>query len=228
MISIVIPTYNEAENIADLVVRVKRSLPEPYELIFVDDGSPDGTALIAEKLAAAHPIKVVQRGKKLGLASAVLEGFKVASGDLLCVMDSDLSHPPEILPLLLMTLKEQNADIVIGSRFTQGGRIENWPQKRLMATNLAILSVRPLTSVKDPMSGFFLLKKSVVDQVDLIPRGFKILLEILVKGKYTKAVEYPIVFKDRIFGESKINPRVYMDFSAQLWDLYRYKLKSCR
>ena len=223
MISIIIPTYNESKNIEELVVRIKKCLFDRYELIIVDDGSPDGTGRIAEELAANHPIKVVHRAKKLGLASAVLEGFKVACGELLCVMDSDLSHPPEIIPLLLKTLKEENADIAIGSRFTKGGAIENWPKKRLIATNIAIKSVRPLTSIKDPMAGFFLLKKEVIQNVKLIPRGFKILLEILVKGRYKKAVEYPIVFKDRIYGDSKLSSKVYLEFAAQLWDLYCFR-----
>ena len=205
MLSIIIPTYNESKNIKELVDRIKQSLSDDYEIIIVDDGSPDGTSEIAAKLGGEHPIKVINRGKKLGLASAVLEGFKLASGDLLGVMDADLSHPPEILPLLLKDMQEQAADIVIGSRFIEGGRIENWPKKRLIATSVAILSVRPLTPIKDPMSGFFILKKEVIDQVALIPRGFKILLEILVKGRYKKAVEHPIVFKDRVFGDSKIS-----------------------
>jgi len=225
MISIIIPTLNEAKNITDLVMRIKACLSVPYELIIVDDASMDGTGAIAEKLARDYPIKVVHRDKKSGLASAVLDGFKVASGDLLGVMDSDLSHPPEILPQLIKNLELQGADIIIASRFIKGSGIENWPLKRLLATNLAMLTVRPLTSVKDPMSGFFILKTDVIRDVPLIPRGFKILLEILGKGKYKKVVEFPYVFKDRIYGSSKLNPRVYLDFIEQLFDLYLYKIK---
>jgi len=199
MISIIVPTYNEAKNITDLVVRIKNSLPGKYEIIVVDDGSPDGT---------------------------VLDGFKIASGDLLGVIDSDLSHPPEIIPLLLKEMEKQNADIIIASRFAKGGGTDNWPKIRLFATNVAMLSVRLLTSVKDPMSGFFIFKKSVIEDTKLIPRGFKILLEILVKGHYTKAIEFPFVFKDRIHGKSKIDLKVYTEFTAQLIDLYFYKLKN--
>jgi len=226
LISIIIPTYNESKNITGLFERIRASLIDGYELIIVDDASPDATGMLAEKLSCEHPVKVLHRSGKLGLASAVLEGFKLASGDLWCVMDSDLSHPPEMIPVLLKTLKEQEADIVIGSRFAKGGSIENWPLKRHIATKIAILSVRPLTPVKDPMSGFFMLKKEVVENVNLIPRGFKILLEILVKGRYEKVIEVPIVFKDRIHGESKVDPKVYLEFSAQLWDLYCHKLKN--
>jgi len=225
MVSIIIPTYNESKNLLELVERIHKCLSVQYELIVVDDGSPDGTGLLAQKLVTEYPIKVIHRSGKLGLSSAVLEGFKLATGELICVMDADLSHPPEIIPLLLLNLEQQGADIVIGSRFVKGGAIENWPQKRLIATSIAIFSVKLLTPVKDPMSGFFLLKRDVIQNVKLIPRGFKILLEILVKGRYKKAVEIPIIFKDRIYGDSKVNPKVYLDFLAQWWDLYLYKLK---
>ncbi len=226
MISIIIPTYNESGNITSLVTRIKACLSVPYELIIVDDGSPDGTGALAEKLAQDHPIKVVHREKKSGLASAVLDGFKVTSGELLCVIDSDLSHPPEIIPLLIKDMELQGADIIVASRFIKGSGIENWPKIRLLGTNLAMLSVKPLTRIKDPMSGFFILKTSVIDNTPLIPRGFKILLEILVKGRYKKAVEFPFVFIDRVYGSSKLNPRTYLDFIEQLFDLYLYKLKS--
>ncbi len=224
MISIIIPTYNESKNITDLVMRIKKSLFEKYELIIVDDASPDGTGAIAENLAKDHPIKILHRDKKLGLASAVLDGFKVASGELLCVIDSDLSHPPEIIPLLIKDLEMHDADIIVASRFIKGGGIENWPKIRLLGTNLAMLTVRPLTSIKDPMSGFFILRKNVIYNTKLIPRGFKILLEILVKGKYKKAIEFPFVFIDRVHGRSKLNSRTYLDFTLQLFDLYLYKL----
>jgi len=226
MISIIIPTYNESKNIQELVERIKKCLLIPYEIIIVDDGSPDGTGLLAEKLAIEHPIKVIHRPNKLGLASAVIEGFRVATGDLIGVMDSDLSHPPEIIPNLLFELENQNADIAVGSRFAPGGAIENWPKKRLISTNIAMMTVRLLTSIKDPMSGFFILKKDVIHNVPLIPRGFKILLEILVKGRYQRAIEYPIIFKDRVYGASKLSSKVYWEFAAQLLDLYSYKFKS--
>lgn len=224
MISIIIPTYNELENITELVVRIKACLSEDYELIIVDDGSPDGTGLRAVTLVADHPIKVIQRGKMLGLASAIIDGFKLSCGDLICVMDSDLSHAPEIIPMLLQNLKQNNSDIVIGSRFTKDGKIENWSRLRLLATRLATLSVWPLTHVKDPMSGYFLFKRVVIQNVELIPRGFKILLEILVKGRYKKVTEYPIVFKDRVYGDSKLNLKIYMEFLVQYFDLCCHKL----
>ena len=224
MISIIVPTYNESKNLLELMTRIKRVLYEPYEIIIVDDGSPDGTGDLAQQLSAQFPIKLIQRGGKKGLASAVLDGYAQAKGDLWCVMDSDLSHPPEVIPLLIRNLREQQADIVIGSRFVKGGEIENWPKERLMGTNTAMLSVRILTPIKDPMAGFYLLRKEVVQGVNLSPRGYKILLEILVKGRYSKAVEIPITFKDRVYGQSKLNLKVYLEFMIQLGDLYCYKL----
>ncbi len=224
MISIIIPTYNEAKNITDLAVRIKGCLSEKYELIIVDDSSPDGTGTIAEELGREHPVKVIHRQKKLGLASAVIEGFKSASGELICVIDSDLSHPPEIIPLLIKDLEAQSADIIIASRFLTGSRIVNWPRIRLLGTNLAMLAVRILTPVKDPMSGFFIMKRKVIFETPLIPRGFKILLEILVKGKYKKAVEFPFVFLERVHGDSKLNLMTYVDFIVQLSSLYWYRL----
>ncbi|MDD5432834.1 MAG: polyprenol monophosphomannose synthase [Candidatus Omnitrophica bacterium] len=225
MISIIIPTYNEAKNIKELVFRIKNCLSREYELIIVDDASPDGTGKIAEELSNNHPIKVIHRKARLGLASAVLDGFKEVSGDLLGVIDSDLSHPPEIIPLLVENLEKQNADIIIGSRFIKDSGIENWPKKRLLATNLATLVVRPLTNISDPMAGFFILRRSVIHNVGLVPRGYKILLEILVKGRYKKAVEFPIVFKDRINGSSKLNLKIYLEFIVQLGTLYFYKIR---
>jgi len=227
MISIIIPTYNEAGNIKELIERIENCLSESHELIIIDDASPDQTAKIAEELARKFPIKVIRRLGKLGLASAVLTGFRAASGDLLCVMDSDLSHPPEIIPALLENLKTKNADIVVASRFIEGSGIENWPKLRRLNTALASLVVRPLTGVKDPMSGFFLLKRETVQNINLVPRGYKILLEILVKAKYSSVFEFPFVFKDRICGKSKLNLKIYWEFVMQLFSLYAYKLGKC-
>ncbi len=225
MISIIIPTYNEAENIKELAVRIKNCLFKEYELIIIDDASPDGTGRVAEGLFPDHPVRVIHRKQRLGLASAVLEGFKAASGNLLCVIDSDLSHPPEIIPLLVERMEKEGVDLVIGSRFIEHSGIENWPKKRLLATNFATLIVRPLTRVRDPMAGFFILRRSVIQNAKLVPRGYKILLEILVKGKYNKAIELPIVFKDRIRGSSKLNLKIYLEFAVQLSGLYFYKIK---
>lgn len=226
MISIIVPTYNEASNITELVIRISKALTIDYELIIVDDGSDDGTGKIAEDLSKRYPIKVLHRGGLLGLSSAVIDGMKICSGGFIGVIDADLSHPPEMIPILLRNIVENNADIVIASRFVNGGGVENWPKKRLMLTKTAQFIVRPLVGdIKDPMSGFFILRRTILSIDQLVPRGFKILLEILVKSRCSKVIECPFVFKDREHGVSKLTPKVLKDFIRQLSDLYFYSFR---
>jgi len=226
MLSIITPTYYEAKNISNLIVRINNSLMGyEYELIIVDDASLDGTSGIARELSKNYPLKVILREKRLGLASAVVDGFKIACGDLLCVIDSDLSHPPEIIPEFIKELETQNADIVVASRAIKDGGTENWPANRRLISYLATLLAKPLTTIKDPMSGFFILKREVIDDIKLVPKGYKILLEILVKGKYNKVVEYPFIFKNRTTGSSKLNFKIYLESLIHLINLYFYKIK---
>ena len=224
-ISIITPTYDEAKNIKKLASRINKSLSNKnYELIIIDDNSPDGTGEIAEELSKKYPVRVIHRKRRLGLSSAVIEGFKAAEGYLICVIDADLSHPPEIIPKLTERLKTQTADIVIASRLIEGGGTENWPKKRKITSFIATALARPLTNVNDLMSGFFLIKKEVIKNVKLIPRGYKILLEILVKGRYKKIVEYPFIFKDRTAGSSKLNFKTNLEYLRQLVHLYLCKI----
>lgn len=163
MISIIVPTYNEAGNIKKLVPIVALELSSyNYEILVVDDSSPDGTAEVSEKLAEKYPVRVIKRGSKLGLASAILEGFKQACGDVLGVIDADLQHPPRYMKEFIKAIDE-GCDIVIGSRYVEGGEIEGWNKKRILISKGAILLTRPLIfGVKDPISGYFFLKKSVI------------------------------------------------------------------
>ncbi len=226
MLSIIIPTYNEANNITAVVKQIHASLKKiKHEIIIVDDNSPDQTAHIAQKLAKKFPLKVIVRTKDKGLAKSVLDGFKQAQGDTFVVMDADLSHPPEVLPRLYNELKKTNADIVVASRLVPGGGVEGWPKTRRLTSYVAAMLAKPLTSVKDPMSGFFLLKKEVIQDVPLSPLGYKILLEILVKGKYATAKEIPYTFKDRTAGVSKLNARVNFEYLLHIARLYLYKLR---
>jgi len=193
MLSVITPTYYEAENIPDLILRINNSLMNyKYELIIIDDASLDETGRIVRELSKNYPLKVIHREKRFGLASAVVDGFKIACGDLLCVIDADLSHPPEIISLLIKHLEIQDADIIVASRFVTCGGVENWQVERRLISYLAKLLVKPITDIKDPLSGFFILKREIIDNVELAPRGYKMLLEILVKGKYNKVVEYPL------------------------------------
>lgn len=227
MISVVIPTYNEAENIKKLVPMIDEILVKyTYEIIVVDDNSPDGTAKIAKRLAEYYPIRVLVREKKKGLASAILYGFMNASGDVLGVIDADLQHPPELLGKMAKKI-EEGCDIVIASRYVEGGGIEGWTFYRRLISKGAILLARPLIdSVKDPMSGCFLLRKEVIDGINLNPTGYKLLLEILVKGKYVKVAEVPYVFRERIYGQSKLGIGEMLRYVYLLLHLYSYKTRN--
>ena len=223
-LSIVVPTYNEAENIRELIERTEVSLKGlDFEIIVVDDSSPDGTAEIAEELGKAHGnVKVVKRPKKMGLASAVLEGVKAARHDFVAVMDADLQHPPELLPKLLEKARE-GYDVVIASRYIEGGGVEGWGFWRKLISKGAILLAHMLfpkaRAVKDPMSGFFLFKRDVVKDIKLELLGYKLLLEVLVRGRYDKVAEIPYVFRKREKGESKLGLREIFDYVVLLLKL---------
>lgn len=225
-----IPTYNEKDNLQELVTRIESSCSSSgieSEIVIVDDNSPDGTGTQADELARDHRMKVVHRTGKLGLSSAVLEGFKVASGDILAVMDADLSHPPEKIPEMASKISSGEAEIVFGSRYVPGGSVENWPFHRRIISKGATMFARGLTKIKDPMSGFFMLKRGVIEGAELNPVGYKIGLEILVKGKYSKVVEVPIHFANRKAGKSKLGAGEmlkYIDHTIMLHEHKRFWL----
>ena len=206
--SLVVPTYCESQNIAILVEKVHQSLSSySYELVVVDDNSPDGTSEIANSLSQQYPVRVITRRNERGLASAVVEGFKQARGDILGVIDADLQHPPEVIPELLETVMS-GADVVIASRYVEGGGSEGWSASRKIISKgsklLAQVLLPAARGIKDPLSGFFLLRKEVIDGVELSPTGYKILLEVLVKGKATEVAEVPYIFKVRERGTSNL------------------------
>ncbi|MBI5397879.1 polyprenol monophosphomannose synthase, partial [Candidatus Woesearchaeota archaeon] len=162
-ISIIVPTYNEAKNIQKLLRQVHASMKQyPYEILVMDDNSPDKTAAKAKELANKIPVRPIVRKKDRGLAKSVVDGFKHARGNLLIVMDADLSHPPQILPKLIEKQKRSKADIVVASRLIPGGGTENWPRSRKLTSYVEGVLARPLTQIKDPMSGFFLFNKNVI------------------------------------------------------------------
>jgi len=227
-LSIIVPTYNEAENIGELIERIETSLKGlDFEVIVVDDSSPDGTAEIAEELGRAYRnVKVIKRPRKMGLASAALEGMREAKYRLIAVMDADLQHPPELLPKLLERAKE-GYDIVIASRYVEGGGVEGWSfWRRLISRGATLLAhtLLPKTrGVKDPMSGFFVFRRKVVEGVELNPTGYKLLLEVLVRGRYEGVAEVPYVFKARRRGRSKLGLREVFDYTVFLFKLMRQK-----
>ena len=225
-ISLVAPTYNERDRLAELVRSVFGAFESAGldgELVIVDDNSPDGTGALADELALRYPVRVVHRSGKLGLGTAVIEGFAAASSDIVGVIDADLSHPPELVPRMLAAMREQGADIVIGSRYIPGGGTRNWELSRVLMSKFACLMARGLTPVRDATSGFFLIRRELARGVTISAGGFKICLELLIRSAPRLVLEIPYVFTGRTVGESKMNTREAMGYLAQLRDLHAYR-----
>lgn len=220
VVSVVVPTYNERENIDELLSRIHTSLNEvDYEVVVVDDNSPDGTAERVIELSSKYPVKLVRRAGKLGLSSAILDGVKVCSGDYVVVMDADLQHPPEVIKELLRNASR--CDIVIASRYVRGGCIVGFPLIRrvisLGATYMARILVPQARSIKDPLSGFFLIRKELIEETEIaVPSGYKILLEIISQHDNLKICEVPYVFQSRVRGESKLSKKEILSYVKQL------------
>lgn len=225
--SVVVPTYNERGRIERLVSEVFQALDSaglPGEMVVVDDNSPDGTGQLADALARRFPLKTVHRAGKLGLGGAVMEGFRVAGGGLLAVLDGDLSHPPTAIPDLVAAVRLLGVDMAVGSRYIPGGAWRNWPRRRLVMSRLACLMARPLTPVRDAMSGLFVLRREAVEGVRIASAGFKIGLELQMRGRVRSVAEVPYTFTDRQSGSSKMSAREGINYLTQLWMLYRLRL----
>ncbi|MBI4020076.1 MAG: polyprenol monophosphomannose synthase [Candidatus Aenigmarchaeota archaeon] len=225
-VSIIIPTYNERENIGRLIPAIFSALSKASikgEVIVVDDNSPDGTARIVSGLSKKFNVKLIVREKKAGLSSAVLEGIKNSSGEIIGVMDADFSHPPGKIPEFAKSL--EHADIAIGSRFIGGGGIRGWSSLKMSRSAIASLLARGLTSVSDPMSGFFFFRREIISGASLRPKGYKIGLEIMVKGKHARVAEVPYVFHDRMRGKSKFNAKEAINYLVHITRLYVHKGK---
>ncbi len=223
MLSIIVPTYNEAEALPLLIRRLCAAMGRaqlPFEVIVVDDNSPDGTGQVAERLASESPVRVLHRPGKLGLASAVLDAIPLARGELIGVMDADLSHPPEAVPDMVRAMERTGAGLVVGSRYVHGGGMEDWPLQRQLVSMAANLMTRWLTPVKDATSGFFILRRESIEGIRLNPLGFKIGLEVFARAKVEGFVEVPYMFTDRKHGSSKFGSREVWYFLKQLALLY--------
>ena len=225
-LSLVAPTYNERDRLPDLV----RTIFDVYasagldgNLVIVDDNSPDGTGALADELALRYPITVVHRAGKLGLGTAVIEGFNASDAEVVGVIDADLSHPPRLVPRMLEALRDTKADIVIGSRYVPGGGTGDWPLSRQLMSKFACLLARGLTPVRDVTSGFFLIRRELARGVAISAGGFKICLELLIRSEPKLVVEVPYVFQTRTAGESKMNLKEALGYLEQLKDLRAYR-----
>ncbi|MEP6917727.1 MAG: polyprenol monophosphomannose synthase [Acidobacteriota bacterium] len=224
-LSIVVPTYNERDRLTDLVTAIFAAYDAEGldgELVIVDDNSPDGTGALADELARGHRITVRHRSGKLGLGTAVIEGFAAAQASIVGVVDADMSHPPALLPRMLAVMEEFSADLVVGSRYIDGGGTHNWGLGRLIMSRVACVMARELTPVRDATSGFFLIRRELAQGVHISAGGFKICLELLVRGRPASVVEVPYVFEGRTAGESKMNVKEALGYLEQLRELRRF------
>jgi dolichol-phosphate mannosyltransferase len=224
-LSLVIPTYNEGKNIKAIVTLIShlldQALPGAYELIVVDDDSPDHTWELAQALTSNYrQLRVLRRQDERGLSTAVIRGWQVATGQILGVIDGDLQHPPEILLQLLAAI-EEGADLAVASRHVEDGGVSSWNLARRIlsrgAQMLALLVLPGVVSrVSDPMSGYFLLQRSAISGRALNPLGYKILIEAIARGDVHRITEVGYVFRERQKGESKVTWRLYVEYLRHL------------
>jgi dolichol-phosphate mannosyltransferase len=236
-LSLVIPTYNEGQNVKSLVLRLEELLDpvlgDAYELIVVDDDSPDRTWELALALRDRHPrLRVLRRIGEKGLSTAVIRGWQIARGDVLGVMDADLQHPPEV-NVGLWSEMERGADLAAGSRHVEGGGVSDWSfARRVLSRGAQLLGLLILPGVlsrlTDPMSGFFMVKREAIASVRLSPIGYKILVEVVARGKIRWIGEVGYVFRERVEGESKVTWRLYLHYLEHLLRLRLDTLKDSR
>jgi dolichol-phosphate mannosyltransferase len=226
-LALVIPTLCEAENIGGLLNHV-RSVLDPvgisYEILVVDDDSPDGTGEAVSAISRKDPrVRLLVRKGQKGLSGAILHGWQNTNAAILGVMDADLQHPPELLPQLIAAIQAGN-DIAIGSRYTPGGELGSWNPVRKLLSAAAVWVTWPLQKAglraKDPMSGFFMVRRRCVERVTFQRSGFKLLLEVLVRGRISSVAEVPFAFGSRYRGASKAGFRVGWDYARLLARLY--------
>ena len=224
-LSLIVPTYNESRNLEELLRQLTAVL-EPclageYEILVVDDDSPDGTWAVAMRLSERWPaVRVMRRRSEKGLSTAVIRGWQAARGETLAVIDADLQHPPEVLAQLWEAI-QAGADLAVASRHTEGGGVSDWSAlRRLLSRGAQLLGLALLPSVvgrvSDPMSGYFMLRRAAIAGAELSPLGYKILIEVLGRGRIRTISEVGYVFRERLAGESKVTARLYADYLRHL------------
>ncbi|MHC4610440.1 MAG: polyprenol monophosphomannose synthase [Planctomycetota bacterium] len=233
-VSVIVPAYREAPNLRPLTERVfaaTRQADLEAELIIVDDNSQDGSVDVVDELADRYPVRIIVRIHERGLSSAVLCGFDESAGEVLVVMDADLQHPPEKIPELVECITADRGDFAVGSRYAGQGSVDrDWPLLRRLNSTAATLLARPLTAVRDPMSGFFALHRDTWRRAAgrggaaaLDPIGYKIGLELIVKARCRRCIEIPIVFADRAAGQSKLTFAEQLRYLRHLLRLYSFR-----
>lgn len=225
-LSLILPTYQERQNIVQIIEllasKLDSILPGAYELIVVDDDSPDRTWDVAAELIQQYPqLHVIRRTNERGLATAVIRGWQAAQGQVLGVIDADLQHPPEVLGQLWQALQEQGADLAVASRNADGGGVSEWSLlRRCLSRGAQILGLVVLPEVigriSDPMSGYFLLRRRAIANLTLHPLGYKILIEAVGRGQVSKIVEVGYEFQERQSGESKVTAQQYVEYIRHL------------
>lgn len=225
VLSLVIPTYNESENLPRLIPQLCELLggilSDRYELIIVDDDSPDFTWKVAQDLAVNYPrVKVIRRRGEKGLSTAVVRGWQEARGEILGVIDADLQHPPQTL-LLLWQEMERGADLAVASRHVEGGGVSDWSlTRRFLSRSAQILALiilpEVVSRISDPLSGYFLIRRRCLLGKTLNPLGYKILVEVLARGKIRWIGEVGYVFRERQEGKSKVTFKEYVDYIRHL------------
>jgi dolichol-phosphate mannosyltransferase len=236
-LSLVIPTFNERRNIADLVAQLTAlldpELADDYELIVVDDDSPDRTWELAAELTAKYPkLRVIRRETERGLSTAVIRGWQAARGDVLAVIDADLQHPPEVTVSLWREIAK-GADLAVGSRHVEGGGVSDWSVlRRILSRGAQLLGLVLLPGVlgrvSDPMSGYFMIRRGAIAGAEMHPLGYKILVEVIGRGRVRWIAEVGYVFRERTAGESKVTWRVYLDYLRHLVRLRLSALSTTR
>ena len=224
LLSVVIPTFNEGGNIENLVSQIDEALEGiNYEIIFVDD-SKDNTPDIIKEVSKKYPfVRLYHRENKSGLATAVLDGFRIARGDYIACMDADLQHPPIVLKYMYKAIVVGGADVCVPSRFIPGGNDGGLNAYRKFvsgtARKMGQVILPCLRKFTDPTSGLFMFRRGVIDNVELKPIGWKIMIEVLAMGNYSKVIEIPYQFHQRTEGESKLSGKVTLEYIKQLFEL---------
>lgn len=231
-ITILIPTLNEEPNIDKLlekILSVRDDFHLEFDILFVDSASTDDTCRKVKSWTDKAPVQLLRREVNLGLAGAVIAGARHLESRYVLVMDADLSHPPEAIPVILDSLVTGGHDMVIGSRYVNGGSTPDWPTSRKLCSRLATMPALLFCRVKDPLAGFFAVKREYLANLQKNVRGFKIGLAVMAEyGQDFRVAEIPIEFRDRDYGESKMGKRVIFEYLLQLLSMTMNRLRPHR